>query len=331
VRNYHPVNHRAIYLDSGLVYKVVSSHCCLLILQSNTEIWLNAPNYFTVRELNGINMKKILTASLISAFLVGCGSDDKNNGLDVDLSQFKGSESVISISSGGAVSDGDQLVINKTVTGTVGDDTYTTFNFNHSSDELVTARLSSAVENLDFTINGGEVRTGSYGAASDEAVVFYADASQNYSVDVDSYSGGIGGEFDLTLSETTRHSLGLIDNEYLVSYSQSYSRKCSDDETPAVGTARFIRIFNFNDGYIETISGVDSINFSQVSGYSFTLAYSTTATETDDRESSGSSTYTLNPEAGTLTGSGKEIYSYTSNGSVVTCNSSAIYNGEIIL
>jgi hypothetical protein len=331
VRNFYSVDHRAIYLDSGLVYKVVSSHCCLLILQSNTEIWLNAANYFTARKLKGINMKKILTASLISAFLVGCGSDDKNNGLDVDLSQFKGSESVISISSGGVVSDSDQLTINKTVTGTVGDGTFATFNFNHSSDELVTARLSSAVENLDFTINGGEVRTGSYGATSDEAVVFYADANQDYSVEVDSYFGGIGGEFDLTLSETTRHSLGLSDNEYLVSLSYSFIEDCNDDALSYEGTFQFISIFNFNDGYVSRMNTDDPINFSQVSGYSFTLAYSTTATETSDYESSGSSTYTLNPEAGTLTGSGTDRSSYTINGSVITCNTSESYSGEIIL
>jgi hypothetical protein len=82
---------------------------------------------------------------------------------------------------------------------------------------------------------------------------------------------------------------------------------------------------------MSTISGADSISFSEVSGNSFTLAYSTAATETGDYESSGSSIYTLNPESGTFTGSGTGIYSYTSNGSVVTCNSSAIYNGEIIL
>jgi hypothetical protein len=278
-------------------------------------------------------MKKILTASLISGFLAGCGSDDKNNLLNVDLSQFKGSESVISISSGGAVQDGDQLTINKTVTGTVGNDIYATFNFNHSSDELVTARLSSAVENLDLEIEGEGVEVGSYGATSDEAVVFYADASQDYSVKVDSYSGGIGGEFDLTLSETTRHSLGLSDNEYLVSFSYSYSEKCSDDETSAVSTGRFNRIFNFNDGYTEAITRDYLINFSQVSGYSFTLAHSTTATETDDYESSGSSTYTLNPEAGTLTGSGtsRSSYTYNGSGSVITCSSSENYSGEIIL
>jgi hypothetical protein len=187
------------------------------------------------------------------------------------------------------------------------------------------------VENLDLKIEGEGVQVGSYGATSDEAVVFYADASQDYSVKVDSYSGGIGGEFDLTLSETTRHSLGLSDNEYLVSFSYSYSEKCSDDETPAVSTGRFNRIFNFNDGYAEAITRSYLINFSQVSGYSFTLAYSTKVTETDDYESSGSSTYTLNPEAGTLTGSGTDRSSYTINGSVITCNTSESYSGEIIL
>jgi hypothetical protein len=187
------------------------------------------------------------------------------------------------------------------------------------------------VENLDLIIYGEGVEAGSYGGTSEEAVVFYTGANQDYNVIVASYESGIGGEFDLTLSETTRHSLSLSDNEYLVSYNFSYSDDCSDDATPPEETIRTTRIFNFNNGYISAISGADSISFSEVSGNSFTLAYSTAATETDDYESSGSSIYTLNPESGTFTGSGKEIYSYTSNGSVVTCNSSAIYNGEIIL
>jgi hypothetical protein len=329
VRNFYSVDHRAIYLDSGLVYKVVGSHYCLLILQNNTEIWLNATNYFTARKLKGINMKKILTASLISACLAGCGSDDKNNGLDVDLSQFKGSESVRSISNGGSVSDGSALLINQKVTGNIIDGSSVNFNFNHSPGELVTAKLSSSAEDLDLFVYGGTVDVDSTSLTSNELVIFNSEANQDYSVQVESFTGG--GAFDLTLNETTRDSLNLSNNEYLVSFSYSYSENCSYSATPIEGTNQFMVIVNFNDGYMDSLSRTNSISFSKVSGNSFTLASSNSGTDADGPyEDSSNTTYTLNLEAGTLTGSGTSSYSYTYNGSVNTCESTENHSGEII-
>jgi hypothetical protein len=349
VRNYHPVNHRAIYLDSGLVYKVVSSHCCLLILQSNTEIWLNAANYFTARKLKGINMKKILAVSLVAIMLMGCGSGDKNNpedqniGLDIDLSQFKSTKQLIVAIEGGEVSNGAEIGLNEFVTGSLGATPVISFSYWNTTDALlpVMVSLSSPADNLDLAVTDDfKLEDDSYKDDSNELLVFQAKSDTESVIYIESLNddNAEGKAFTLTLVEASREGLGLSADEYAVNLNESSIEDCDDTALDYEYEGISVTIFNFKDGYMRSASGDFRLDFTGANGNTLTGVYEDAGINDDGPYNySVLFSYTVNSDTGTLTGSRVSDSSYTDvdegtgTSAVVTCNNNSNYDGNIIL
>jgi hypothetical protein len=351
VRNFYSVDHRAIYLDSGLVYKVVSSHCCLLILQSNTEIWLNAPNYFTARKLKGINMKKILAVSLVAIMLMGCGSGDKNNpedqnidlaeqdidpedqnialveqdidpdeqniGLDIDLSQFKSTKQLIVAIEGGEVSNGAEIGLNEFVTGSLGATPVISFSYWNTTDALlpVMVSLSSPADNLDLAVTDDfKLEDDSYKDDSNELLVFQAKSDTESVIYIESLNddNAEGKAFTLTLVEASREGLGLSADEYAVNLNESSIEDCDDTALDYEYEGISVTIFNFKDGYMRSASGDFRFDFTGANGNTLTGAYEDAGINDDGPYNySVLFSYTVNSDTGALTGSRVSDSSYT--------------------
>jgi hypothetical protein len=351
VRNFYSVDHRAIYLDSGLVYKVVSSHCCLLILQSNTEIWFNAPNYFTARKLKGINMKKILAVSLVAIMLMGCGSGDKNNpedqnidlaeqdidpedqnialveqdidpdeqniGLDIDLSQFKSTKQLIVAIEGGEVSNGAEIGLNEFVTGSLGATPVISFSYWNTTDALlpVMVSLSSPADNLDLAVTDDfKLEDDSYKDDSNELLVFQAKSDTESVIYIESLNddNAEGKAFTLTLVEASREGLGLSADEYGVNLDESSIEDCDDTALDYEYEGISVTIFNFKDGYMRSASGDFRFDFTGANGNTLTGVYADAGiNEHGPYNYSVLFSYTVNSDTGALTGSRVSDSSYT--------------------
>jgi hypothetical protein len=286
-------------------------------------------------------MKKILTASLISAFLVGCGSDDKSNGLDVDLSQFKSTKQPPLIIDKGPVDNNDEVFLNTSVTGSVDNSNVSSYQFINNTDSTlpVFASLVSSADNLDLAVTDEfELEDVSYGDDSNELLAFQAKSGVQSVIYVESIRDDALGEkpFTLTLEEATRQGLGLSDDEYAVHFNESAIDDCDDTESNYESEESGIWIFNFNNGYFSYKNRLFKFDFASVSGNSFTANYFTSGVdEAGPNEYSVVYSYNLNPDTGGVSGSSVSDSFFTKviEGvqTKITCKNTRTYDGKIIL
>ncbi len=273
-------------------------------------------------------MHKITTIMAISLGLMACGSGDvKKPSLNVDLSQFEGTAQATVLTRGGVVNHGDSIELNTEVTGYVAVEGSQMFTFVSGVDREVSISLTSAAEDLDFVVENGTDYFYSEHDGSNELVVFNAKANQTYNVDVWANLGY--GEFSLTVAEATRSSLGLSNGEFLVEFSNSIVRECTDSPKLTYESV-VLDIINFNGGYLRLLGAPEIIYFSKVSGNSFT-------TEANQSETSegylykfqSSGTYTVNTVTGTLSGTGTAQTSTLYNDDLSSCSHVFDIEGQI--
>lgn len=273
-------------------------------------------------------MNKLVAIAGLSVLLSACGSDDEQPTIDVDLSEFKGVSSAPNFTAV-AVSDNDAININTRAAGTVAENGNVDLYFTASGDELVAVTLSSGAEDLDLYIENSDINSSSTYSNSNEAIVFPASLGETYNLGVAADVGA--GDFILDLVSANRSSLGLSENEFWVSFTSTYSDSCNGED-PYTYSDLDGFVINFAEGYIASPDGLEKRAFSSVEGLSFNVSFSSSGSgEGFSYSSTGSSTYTVNPLTGGVTGSGSYSSSELNNGQSYECTGTTTYDGGIVL
>ncbi len=267
----------------------------------------------------------VACALLLSA----CGSEsEQNKGIDINFDALKGSSANPTITPTTAA-DGDSINLNTRVTGTITEGGIVGFTFSAPASQYVFVSLTSSAEDLDLSVYGGLVDEYSAGMDSNEIVVFPTQQDQSYTVDVESWVGA--GDFEVTLAEATRATLGLSYDEYL--YRLTYNETGSCDNGSDYSDVYDVSVIvNFVDGYFEFLDSPIRFPFTAVSGNSFTLSGNG-----EDREDGYVYKYayktqlSVNPEDATLSGSETYSNEETGGGMTTACNYASVLAGELLL
>lgn len=274
-------------------------------------------------------MLKVLAIGFCALGLSACieESDDDETGIDVDMSQFKGTEQSPALSASIALSNGDSVEINSEYSGTITDGASDTLSYSAQTAGLVAIVLSSAAEDLDLFVVDGSKKYSSESLSSNEAVVIQVEANQQYSIEVESIDGA--NSYNLIVVEANRSSLGLSANEYWVNFDVDGEETCNGGTETEAHVAGFI--INLNDGYLADVSGLDKDVFSDVSGNTFSIAVSQSTSGTGF---SFNSNFKLDLEVDPSTGAlkGDSVSSSSETGfSDLECSGHSTFDGKILL
>lgn len=272
-------------------------------------------------------MYKSLTILSLAFLLSACGSDATSPSIDVDLSEFKGISDKPTLTPANAI-NGDDVALNTRALSTIQDGGEIEYKFSTSTDKLVAVFVTSAAEDLDIYVSGPGVSAGSSNDGSNEAVVFQAQANQQYAIGVESYEGG--GSLTLTVTEATRGTLGLSENEYLYEFSDTGEETC-DGQTYTY-TENHTSVINFKDGYMADATGMDRAKFNSVNGMSFRLKDAESESYEDHAYSYAFEvSLTLDPADGDVTGVVDFSSTYTDLDGTSTCTTNISTSGAILL
>ena len=273
-------------------------------------------------------MIKILVVSIFALGLSACiDESDDENGIDVDVSQFKGAEQSPSLAAASSVDDGDSVVINSEYNGTITDGASHTFAYSALADGLVAIVLTSAAEDIDLFVVDGTTKYSSESLSSNEAVVLQVTANQQYSIEIESLDGA--GSYNLVVVEANRSSLGLSADEYWVNFDIDTEETCNTTNTSESHVAGFV--INFASGYLADVSGLDKDEFRNVQGNQFSIESSDSGSGTGySYSSSFKLDLEVNPTQGSVNGSSTSTS--TETGFLdLECSSRSSFNGELIL
>lgn len=273
-----------------------------------------------------VDSMKLLMLVLLVPILVACGgsSSDSQVGLDVTLGDgVRGVEQMPALASVTA-EDGDSLVINSRISGVIGSEANIDFYYTPPQNTLVALVLTGTALDLDISISGTELTKFSLGDNSNEAIVFNAVANQEYVISMVSWLDG--GDYELTVVEGNRASLGLGADEYYVELLLTGSETCNGETYEASGYVD--SLFNFDKGYVTDTSGLDKVAFDSVSGNTFVKD---TSYNEGGNSGVGETRFTISPEDGGVTGTSVGSYSFVFSGELVNCSYSNVLSGEILL
>jgi hypothetical protein len=280
-------------------------------------------------------MKNGILVSFLALGLTACGSesDTENPNIQTEFSAgIKGSQEQ-PILSNADILEGDSATLNTNYTGNILEDSSVDFSFTLAENKKVALALSSGLGDLDLYVDGHDIDLESAFDGSNELIIFDAQAGEHYSVRVKSWLGS--GEFQLLLVEANRSSLGLENNEYLVSLDSINTQKCIIDgtrETEESYEDSSFGIINWSAGYIDDLSGVDRNLFSSVDGNSFTVTDNVSeAGKNYSISGQASLTLTTDFTSGAITGSSDGSFEYSEDGEDGSCTATGILTGQVIL
>lgn len=243
-------------------------------------------------------MYKSFPALSLAFLLTACGSGAESPSIDVDLSEFKGGSEKPALTAANIINFGD-VTLNTRALGSIQDRGEVEYKFSTTTDKLVAVFLTSAAEDLGIYVSGPGASVGSDSDGSNEAFVFQAQANQQYAIGVESYEGG--GSLTLTVTEATRGTLGLSENEYLYEFTDTGEETC-DGQTNTY-TENHTNVINFKDGYMADATGMDRAKFNNVNGMSFRLKEAESGSDEDHTYSYVFEVnLTLDPSNGNVTG-----------------------------
>ncbi|MBL4797883.1 MAG: hypothetical protein JKY50_10755 [Oleispira sp.] len=281
-------------------------------------------------------MKNGILVSLLVLWLAACGGESETSkstlSIGTELSAgIKGMEMEPALIDAD-ISEGDIASLNTNYTGNVLEGSSIRFSFTLAEDKQVALFLSVESEDLDLAVEGHNIDLmGSY-YDSYKLIIFDAVAGENYAVNISSI--GDEGEFQLKFSEASRSSVGLANNEYLVSLEVNDKEKCIYgrlEEEYTHNSSRFVLI-NWSAGYIDNLYGLGRWLFSSVNGNAFTINDSNSISW-DLGSSSWQDTLTLSTDflTGAITGSASGSSEYSEVYETGGCNYSGVRTGSIIL
>ncbi len=243
---------------------------------------------------------------LLLPMLAACGGSSSDSGTALDAAQ------------------GGDLVINSTYSGTIGSEIKIDFKYTPTEDTLIALLLTGSAQDLDISVSGTELTKFSLGDNSNEGIVFNAAANQEYVISVVSWLDG--GSYQLTLIEGNRSALGLGENEYYVELILVATETCNGEISENEGYVD--SVFNFVEGYVTDINGLDRVNFDSVIGN--TLIKDISYNEGGE-EGIGETRFTLSADDGQVSGTSVGSYSYSFSGETVSCSYSNTFTGGILL
>tara|TARA_B100000446_G_C10544846_1_gene338150 strand:+ start:2318 stop:3160 length:843 start_codon:yes stop_codon:yes gene_type:complete len=280
-------------------------------------------------------MKKEISIYLLALSLVACGGDsssDSSLGINKDFaSGVRGVEQEPTLTSD-TVSEGDTIVLNSNLTGTVSDGSSVIFNFTPTETQKLALILSSAATDLDLGVSSTDLDLMSDDENSNEAIIFEATAGQLYSVEVESYEGA--GSFELKFVEANRSSFGLSANEYIVEAEYTSVQTCVENEQTSTYNEIYdvSIIINWKDGYVVNLSNEYKTSFKSVTDNSFTAVSSDSGTEGNESyENTFTLNYTTNFETGELTGTAVSETTSVENSITEVCTSNISITANVVL
>lgn len=269
---------------------------------------------------------RALLLILFLPILAACGgsSSDAQSGLDITLGEgVRGTEQEPTITDVAAQHE-DIVVINSRLSGDIGSETNIDFTYTPTDNTLVALVLMGTAQDLDISVSSTQLTKFSLGDNSNEGIVFYAQANQEYVISMVSWQEG--GSFELKIVEGNRASLGLAGDEYYVELLMTSSETCNGETTEGQGFVD--SLFNFTQGHVSDINGLDKVSFDSVSGN--TLIKDTSYNEGEE-QGQGETRFTISPEDGRVTGTSIGSYRYIFSGETVNCSYSNTFTGGILL
>jgi hypothetical protein len=220
-------------------------------------------------------MKNGILVSLLVLWLAACGGESNTSvptlSINTELSAGITGMEEQPVLVNAEISEGDSAILNTNYTGNVLEYSSVHFSFTLAETKRVAMVLSTEVSDLELSLAGSFLGSYSFLETSNDFIVFDAQPNEHYSMKIESYGGT--GDFKLKLVEANRFSLGLTNDEYLVSFNSSYTKKCivngivQDDE---VSGGLSMLVINWSAGYIYDPSDSERTSFSSVNGNTFT-------------------------------------------------------------
>ncbi len=271
-----------------------------------------------------MNKLSLITTGLLTSALVACGGDSGGgSGTDIVISEsLKGAESAPELTS---VTSGS-VSLNSRVTGFLVEDGSVDWTFSHSEDTDVLLVLNSDADDFDLSVSGNTVFESSEGATSFEVILFDAEAGLNYNLEVSSFWGD--GNYQLDVTVPNRETVGLDTDEFLVVYEADVLGDC--DGYVEDYEYRYFAIVNWADGY--TLKEGEKNSFDQADGNTVVVKYS--ESESDGSASyklSGQTTFTVNTETGSITGTDVWSDEYNDEDYSESCSYTETLTGQIVL
>ncbi len=241
---------------------------------------------------------KTLPFALVAAVLAGCGGDDSssNSGTDIVINEaLKGPMTAPALTTQ-QVGEGDSLVLNSRSSGSISADARLRLNYMPDQTGTIVLKLTSSSDDLDIDVRSSSGNTAEY----DGDYWAVQDVEQGDVVRVYIYSFSDNDEdFELTLAEANRETIGLNANEYVYSMTYSASETCvvgdgTPDEYNYTGVDQ--AIVNVSEGYLKASNG-EKINFSSSTENTFTI------TNRDGSDFHVTATFSIDPSTGALSSS----------------------------
>jgi len=218
----------------------------------------------------------------------------------------------------------EEVFINTRLSGSIGSETNIDFNYTPTQDTLVALMLTGTAQDLDISISGTGLTKFSIGDTSNEGIVFNAVANQAYVISMVSWLEG--GSFELKIVEGNRASVGLANDEYFVELLLIGGETCNGEAFESAGYTD--SVFNFVQGYVADINGLDKVSFDRVSGN--TLIKDTSYNQGSEA-GQDETRFTISPDDGVVNGSKVGVYNYNSAGEAISCSYTYTFTGGILL
>lgn len=282
-------------------------------------------------------MKNGILISFLTVGLAACGgeSDSETPTINIEFTTgIKGVETQPTLSSA-EISEGDIAILNTNYTGNVLEYSNVEFSFTPPEDQLIAIILSSALSDLDLLVSGNNQNLNSTFDDSNELIVIDAIAGENYRVEVESWGGS--GEFELTLVEANRASIGLESHEYLVNLESIQVHDCiinGEQQEKSTDSDSSLGVISWTSGYIADPLANNRTSFNSVDGNTFTINTSYSESGGGSRFSGHAAlTLTTDFATGAISGYGNASAEYVDvdEDEVGSCTYTSVETGQVIL
>ena len=253
----------------------------------------------------------VITGTLLSMALVGCGSDSSDNkdsvGADVQVTTAVTDAGPITLTTTMYSGDNTTVELNQTASGTISSDDYNQaylFTAQQSGyisimlegSALDKADLDLEVSDLDGTLNadGAENYWSTLNSVSKELAIIMATQGHQYEITIKNWGDVDSEDYTLTVANLSRDTLGLKEGEYLTVLNEKGSTTCIENGSFEESYSDYwVMIANFKSGYINSLE--EQVDMSLLSASAFKLEFDHSESYTDGGISGTySSTFVMN-------------------------------------